>query len=233
MTTTLPVGLVVAKAPVPGEAKTRLAAVVGPRHAAELAAAALLDTIDACERAFGRARCHLALTGDVDRAARAGELRHRLGGWTVHPQRGDGFAERLARAHQDVAGHARAPVVQIGMDTPHVTREHLHAVADHLHRATAVLGPACDGGWWVLGLRSPGPAAALTGVPMSTERTCADTEAALKDAGADVVRTSELRDVDTIEDAAAVAAEAHGSRFAEAWRSVAGPPSVGRRGART
>ena len=221
-TTTVPVGLVVARAPVPGEAKTRLAAVVGPRHAAELAAAALLDTIDACERAFGRARCHLALTGDLDRAARAGELRHRLGGWTVHPQRGDGFAERLARAHQDVAGHARAPVVQIGMDTPHVTHEHLHAVADLLHRATAVLGPASDGGWWVLGLQSPGPATALAGVPMSTERTCADTEAALQAAGADVARTSELRDVDTVEDAAAVAAESPGSRFAEAWSDVAG-----------
>ena len=123
----------------------------------------------------------------------------------MHPQRGHGFAERLAHAHQDVAAHAGAPVVQIGMDTPHVTHEHLHEVADLLHRAAAVLGPACDGGWWVLGLRSPGPATALTGVPMSTERTCADTEAALRGAGADVARTRELRDVDTVEDAAAVA----------------------------
>ena len=40
--------LVVAKAPVPGAAKTRLAATVGDRNAAELAAAALLDTIDVC-----------------------------------------------------------------------------------------------------------------------------------------------------------------------------------------
>ncbi|EUA53292.1 hypothetical protein I550_4928 [Mycobacterium intracellulare 1956] len=61
--TALPVTLlVVAKAPEPGRAKTRLAASVGDRVAAEIAAAALLDTLDAVADAPVAARV-VALTG--------------------------------------------------------------------------------------------------------------------------------------------------------------------------
>ena len=215
-----PVVLVMAKAPVPGRAKTRLAVHLGPVAAADLAAAALLDTLDACEGVFGSGRVHLALAGRLADAARGREIRERLAGWTVHDQRGEGFGERLAHAHHDVGRHAGAPVVQIGMDTPHVTGPDLEEVARLLATADAVLGHAPDGGWWVLGLRDPGRAAALTGVPMSTAQTGARTEAALAAAGAGVARTRVLRDVDTVEDAAAVAALAPDSRFARAWAAL-------------
>ena len=62
--------LVVAKAPEPGRAKTRLAATVGDRVAAEIAAAALLDTLDAVAAAPIAGRV-VALTGDLDAAAGA------------------------------------------------------------------------------------------------------------------------------------------------------------------
>ena len=69
--TDLPVTLlVVAKAPEPGLAKTRLAATVGDRVAADIAAAALLDTLDAVAAAPVAARV-VALTGDLDAAAGA------------------------------------------------------------------------------------------------------------------------------------------------------------------
>ena len=95
--------LVVAKAPEPGRAKTRLAATVGDRVAAEIAAAALLDTLDAVAAAPVAARV-VALTGDLDAAADAAEIRQRLASFTVIPQRGDDFAARLANAHADAAG---------------------------------------------------------------------------------------------------------------------------------
>ncbi len=216
--------LVTAKAPVPGQAKTRLAAGVGSDAAAALAAAALLDTLDACEGAFGPGRRHLALAGDLGRAARGSELAERLGCWTVHPQRGEGFAARLAHAHADVAAAADAPVVQVGMDTPQVTADHLRRVADRLGApdVDAVLGPAEDGGWWVLGLRSPSYAQALAGVEMSTDRTGEDTRAALSAAGARVVGTDVLGDVDTAEDAERVAASAPHLRFSVLWRELSG-----------
>lgn len=209
--------LVVAKAPVPGLVKTRLGADVGLAVAADLAAAGLLDTMDACEAAFGVR--HLAVAGDLRGAIRGAELCERTGVWTVHEQRGDGFATRLAHAHADAGDPAR-PVVQVGMDTPHVTPAGLLAVADALHGHDAVLGPADDGGWWVLALRHPRHAAALRGVEMSTDRTGADTLAALESAGARVALAAPLRDVDTAEDAEAVAALAPGTRFARAWRAA-------------
>ncbi len=147
--------LVVAKAPEPGRAKTRLAATVGDRIAAEIAAAALLDTLDAVAAAPVTARV-VALTGNLDTAAGAAEIRHRLESFTVIAQRGNGFADRLANAHADASSVSGGnPVLQIGMDTPQVTAELLTRCARRLLRAQAVLGLASDGGWWVLGLQAP------------------------------------------------------------------------------
>jgi len=208
--------LVVAKAPEPGLVKTRLGADIGMDRAAEVAAAALLDTLGAATAAVGAGRCHLSLAGDLDRCVRAGELRDALAGWTVHPQCGDGFGARLADAHARVAG----PVVQVGMDTPHASPELLLAAAAGLDGHDAVLGPAEDGGWWVLALRDPAGASVLREVAMSTPTTGADTRAALQQAGLDVGTTATLRDVDDVADADEVARLAPGSQFAEAWRLV-------------
>ena len=140
--------LVVAKAPVVGRVKTRLGAVIGDAPAAGLAAAALLDTIDACRLAG--AEGHLSLAGDLAEAVDGDAIAAALTGWTVTPQRGDGLAERLVNAHAD-AGDGL--VVQIGMDTPQVTPAMLTALADQPSRYDAALGPATDGGWWGLARR--------------------------------------------------------------------------------
>ena len=127
--------LVVAKAPEPGRAKTRLAATVGDQVAADIAAAALLDTLDAVAAAPVAARV-VALTGDLDAAAGAAEIRRRLESFTVIEQRGDDFADRLANAHADAGtrGAGGHPVLQIGMDTPQVTAELLAGCARRLLR---------------------------------------------------------------------------------------------------
>ena len=140
--------LLVAKAPVAGRVKTRLGALVGDDVAADLAAAALLDTLEACRESG--ATGHLSLSGDLSEAVRGAEIRAALDGWTITPQVGDGFAERLVRAHAD-AGPGL--VVQIGMDTPQVTAAALHEVADAMAGHDAVLAPATDGG--LVGARPP------------------------------------------------------------------------------
>jgi len=211
--------LVMAKAPVAGQVKTRLGAHVGDEAAAHLAAACVLDTLAVCREVFED--CHVALAGDLGAAVQRVALVEALAGWTVHPQRGAGFAERLANAHADVASAAGAPVVQIGMDTPHVSAAELTAVAGLVGQGNhAVLGPAEDGGWWVLAVTDPALARPLAGVEMSTTRTYVDTLAALRLAGATVATTAVLRDVDEAPDADLAAAAAPGTRFAALWRSV-------------
>ncbi|WP_186245567.1 TIGR04282 family arsenosugar biosynthesis glycosyltransferase [Mycobacterium simulans] len=210
--------LVVAKAPEPGRAKTRLAATIGDHLAANIAAAALLDTLDAVAAAPVAARV-VALTGDLDAAAGADDIRRRLESFTVIPQRGDDFADRLANAHADAADGY--PVLQIGMDTPQVTAELLADCARRLLETPAVLGMAFDGGWWVLGLRTPAAAQVLRGIPMSTPDTGRLTLKALRNNGIDVATLSPLVDVDLIEDIAAVR-DACGpeSRFARITRAA-------------
>jgi uncharacterized protein len=206
--------LVVAKAPVPGLAKTRLAATVGDAAAADFAAAALLDTLDAVADAPVAARI-VALTGDLAAASRRIELESRLTGFTVIEQRGAGFADRLANAHADASSAAGGlPVLQIGMDTPQVTSGLLAECAKTLCGVDAVLGMACDGGWWVLGVTDPQMAECLRTVPMSQPDTGAVTLRALGDTGMDVRLVAELADVDTFDDIAVVGrACLPGSRF--------------------
>ncbi len=209
--------LVVAKAPVPGRVKTRLGAAIGLDAAAEVAAASLLDTLDACAAALGPERCHLALDGDLLDAVCGPELIAALEGWIITAQRGHGFAARLVAAHEDAGV---GPVVQIGMDTPQVTAGHLADAFTALVDQDAVLGPADDGGWWALGRRDPRVVTPVGEVAMSEPTTYDDTRQALLDQGLRVGATGSLRDVDTAEDADAVAAEAPHSRFAAAWHSV-------------
>lgn len=208
--------LVVAKAPVPGRVKTRLGARLGMEAAAALAAAALLDTLAVCRSAF--AECHLALDGDLGDAVRSDALRRTLAGWTVHRQRGQGLGQRLAHAHADVAGDG--PTVQVGMDTPQLTTADLNAVAEAASGGDAVLGPATDGGWWVLALSDSSAAAALADVPMSRPDTFAATRAALVAAGQTVRVGHQLTDVDTVDEAWAVAGSLTGGHFLRAWESV-------------
>ena len=192
--------LVVAKAPVPGLAKTRLAAGVGDDAAADIAAAALLDTLDAVAGSPVAARV-VALTGNLDDAKCSSEIRSRLADFVVITQRGEDFANRLANAHLDAAAETGGlPVLQIGMDTPQVNPELIGRCAQSLANNDAVLGMACDGGWWVLGVTDAATADCLRGVPMSAPDTGAETLAALQHIGIAVELLSELADVDTLED---------------------------------
>ncbi len=211
--------LVVSRAPVAGEAKTRLAASVGDRAAADLAAAALLDTLEVCGRSFDT--CMVALTGDLDAAERSDGLDEALRGWCVLEQRGDGLGERLANAHADAASRASRAVIQIGMDTPQVTGAQLIELDSMLASGLdAVLGPADDGGWWVLGVSDPRLVADLGSVPMSSPGTAAGTLRLLHAGGAEVGIGDQLRDIDLVEDAVAVAREFPHLRFSAAWWGV-------------
>jgi glycosyltransferase A (GT-A) superfamily protein (DUF2064 family) len=216
--------LVVAKAPVAGLAKTRLCPPATPAEAAEIAAAALLDTLDAvC--AVPDAAPVVAMTGDLGAAALATEIGLALRRVTTIPQRGRDFGARLANAHADAAAvHEGLPILQIGMDTPQVTPESLAAAAAPvLHGGhDSVLGPAVDGGWWALGLAEPRHAQVLADVPMSHDDTGIRTLRALVACGLRPTGAARLSDVDTMVDARAVAAACPDGRFARAVAAVRG-----------
>jgi len=203
---TLPAILVIAKDPQPGRCKTRLCPPCSPEQAAGLAAAALQDTLDVATSVPAQRRI-LVLEGDSRRWQRPG--------WQVIAQRGDGLAERLANAFADAEG----PALLVGMDTPQLTAALLIEGQQALDRFDAVLGPALDGGYWSVGLRCGHPDA-FAGVPMSSESTLRHQRARFSQLSLRTHEQARLRDVDTIADAHAVAAQAPGSRFARALREL-------------
>jgi glycosyltransferase A (GT-A) superfamily protein (DUF2064 family) len=216
--------LVVAKAPVAGLAKTRLCPPLTHDAAADIAAAALIDTLAAASEAVqqDRTRIVVSYTGSFTDAARRAELDSALQGCHLVPQSGATFAERLSRAHQDAADHRPGlPVVQIGMDTPHVNPTllvHAGLAASRSARA-GVLGDAADGGWWLLALANPNAARALATVPMSRQDTGRLSRDALAAVGVELTEAVMLTDVDTWEDAIAVSAENPRGVFARAVRN--------------
>jgi uncharacterized protein len=200
--------IVIAKEPVPGRSKTRLTPPLRPERAAELAAAALHDTL-AAVAACPTPRRVLALDG------RPGDWIPR--GFEVIAQRGDGLDERLASAFEDTGG----PALLIGMDTPQVTPSLVAAALGELSRpgTDAVIGPALDGGYWAIGLNEA-RRDLFEGVPMSTSLTFDLQVARLRAKGLRVQRLVPLRDVDVIDDALAVAELAPHTRFAAALDAV-------------
>lgn len=200
MTGAAPHALVMAKSPVPGQVKTRLCPPCSPAEAAEIAAAALADTLEAVARC-GAARKIVAVDGPVGPWLPEG--------FTVLVQQGATFQERLARAWAEAGG----PGVQIGMDTPQVTAMLLDDALSALDGDDAALGLALDGGWWALALRRSRPGV-FDGVPMSTSSTGRRQRDRLAALGLSVADLPELRDVDTMEDLRAVCESAPWTRTA-------------------
>ncbi len=197
---------VIAKAPVAGHSKTRLCPPCTPEQAAALAAAALADTL-AAVAASPAARRVVVLDGEP-----GGWLRP---GFEVIPQRGGGLADRLAAAFADLDG----PALVVGMDTPQLTPQLLAHALRELAAADAVLGPARDGGYWSIGLRTADDAV-FSGVPMSHRETCAVQRRRLHTLELATRELPELRDVDDIGDARAVAALAPRTRFARTLAAI-------------
>jgi hypothetical protein len=205
--------VVIAKEPRPGAVKTRLSPPLTPGEAAAVAGAALADTLEVVARTNLRARV-VAFEGRPDSWIPSG--------FTVVPQRRGSFGDRLAGAMEDAWERTPCPILLIGMDTPQVSVADLELAAAALLSpgVGTVLGPADDGGYWLIGARHPEPGM-FAGVPMSTDHTAA---AQLRRLGALGLRCSPvagLRDVDTVSDAWAVAELVPHSSFAAALRACA------------
>ena len=144
-----PAVLVMAKAPVPGEVKTRLEPLLGPEGCAalqrELIAAA---TEFACAAAPEAG--YLAVTGEID--PRPTDV-------TLLEQRGADLGERLRNATADVFAEHDGPLIVVGTDCPQLGAEHADSALAELTRGhDAAIVPANDGGYCLLALARDTPA---------------------------------------------------------------------------
>lgn len=198
--------LILAKAPAPGRVKTRLCPPCTAAEAAAIAEAALRDTLSAtleCGRPVV-----LALDGPP------GTWLPR--GVDVVSQSSGPFTQRLTQAWT----HLPAGGVQIGMDTPQVDAQLLLRALDAVDETGAAIGPATDGGWWLIGLARPHPEM-FSGVPMSCSSTGRHQVDRMLALGLRPTILSTLTDVDTWTSAELVASEIPNSRTASVIAQVA------------
>lgn len=190
--------VVFARAPRPGAVKTRL--VEGgftPEEACEIHLALLGDVLEQADRTVrGLASVSLAWSEPPGAAAPAGLVPH---GVKVETQAGSDLGERMARAIQDKirAGHKR--VVVLGSDAPTLPADHLRAAFETLAGREVVIGPADDGGYYLVGM-SRLHLEIFRDVPWGSEKVLAVTRKRLARAGTPHAELGVWHDVDTAED---------------------------------
>ena len=187
--------VLMARAPEPGRTKTRLIPDLGPDGAAALADAMFKDTI-ALATADRSVTVHIAM----DRAGDATYFASTAPGVDLFEQRGATFGERLANAMTDVTTGANI-VVALGADCPHMASDTLEHAWECLESSTAdvVLGPATDGGYYLIGWSKPRPEI-VAPVEMSTPRVLADTTALASNLGLTLSLMDLEFDIDEIDD---------------------------------
>lgn len=179
--------VVFARAPRLGTVKRRLAAEIGDRAALRFHQETLFRLLRglSAERRF---RTFLAITPDHARP----RLPLRV------PVLGQGRGDIGQRMQRACKRFRRGRVVIIGSDIPEARPADLLSAFRALGRATAVFGPARDGGYWLVGLAPRRPARPFGNVRWSTRHALADTLANFH--GRRIVKLRALSDVDTVAD---------------------------------
>ena len=199
-----------ARLPRRGEVKTRLAATIGEDSALALHSACLASTASLVASLPEKIHKRLYLTGTQEEAqqtARELELPPAL---AVHTQRGETLGERLNHALLELLGDGFDRVIFIGSDSPTLTPDILLHAIGLLEKHDAVIGPAQDGGYYLIGARGFWPEM-FWDISWGTEHALRQTLENLQRAGRRVAKLPEGYDVDRLEDLERLTREIHRS----------------------
>jgi rSAM/selenodomain-associated transferase 1 len=163
---------VMTKVPLPGEVKTRLCPPLTPAGAATLARCFLLDRLEQLREV---ADCE-TLVAFAPKERRA-EMRDLVpAGMRLVPQEGADLGMRMHRLLSDLLAEGYAGVIAVGTDSPTLPTAYLRRACAAIRDEAVdlVVGPAEDGGYYLIGLRTPAPELFLD-VRWSTETVMAET----------------------------------------------------------
>jgi uncharacterized protein len=186
-----------ARYPLPGSAKTRLIPALGAEGAAALHRRLVLRTLRTANRACRAVLANLEVRseGGTEQA-----MSHWLGDSVRFLPQGSGdLGERMAGAFDESFRTGSTATVIIGSDCPDLSADVIAAGFARLTAAPAVLGPARDGGYYLIGLSRPMPEL-FRGIPWGTDRVLADSLAVLQRQGCKPALLNHLEDIDRPED---------------------------------
>ena len=182
--------IIFARAPRLGEVKTRLAAEVGDAEALEIYRR-LLGTLFANLRQLRGVEVAFA---PADGARDFAELLP--AGWSLKAQNEGTLDMRLIAAFEAAFQSGAGKVAIIGSDCPSVKGGHIRQAFAALGKADVVFGPATDGGYWLVGLKSPQPEL-FRDISWSTSEVLAQSLGRAKGLGLKIDLLEILSDVDT------------------------------------
>jgi hypothetical protein len=191
-----------ARWPEPGRVKTRLSPALPAALACDLYRALLADALAAAAASPADARSLHWAEAPAGHAADPAP-----GGFEVRDQRGADLGERLEHATSELLGAPGARVLVIGADCPDLDAARIAAGFAALKRTELVLGPARDGGYYLIGLARPA-SALFRGVDWGTSRVLAQTRERARALELSVTELEPLDDLDTPADLARWAARA-------------------------
>ncbi|MFP4193209.1 MAG: TIGR04283 family arsenosugar biosynthesis glycosyltransferase [Candidatus Hydrogenedentota bacterium] len=180
--------------PEPGVTKTRLIPALGPQGAAELQRAMTHHILNVARYWKGNSAGNAV---DVRFASGSAELMESMFGADVSytPQQEGDLGERLNQAIEAAFADGAGAVVAIGADCPAMDSATIQQAFDALSGHELVLGPASDGGYYLIGLNRPHPEL-FTSIDWGTGRVLAQTMQAARELGLSVAMLDEKTDID-------------------------------------
>lgn len=121
------------------------------------------------------------------------------GDYEKHLQQGETLGKRMEKAFEDAFETGYARVVIIGSDCPGLETTHLEAAFQHLNEQGAVIGPAEDGGYYLLGMTEFLPSV-FRNITWSEPTVLQQTKERLTGEGLSIYELETLNDIDTAED---------------------------------
>ncbi len=185
--------IVFLKAPRPGEVKTRLAATLGGNAACDAYRRLVAETLAGIQSIPG---VELRFAPDDAREEIVPWLRR---DWIAVPQGPGDLGTRLQHAFAEAFTAGAERVVAIGSDAPDVNAADIRSAWRELRGHDVVLGPATDGGYWLIGLNTPRPEL-FDNIPWSTDQVLAHTLQRARQMQLRIQLLRILADVDTEED---------------------------------
>lgn len=184
--------------PEPGTTKTRLIPALGPQGAADLQRAMTDHILNVARYWKGK---HAGNAVDVRFASGSVESMESMFGAdiTYIPQQGGDLGERLNQAMQAAFANGAGSVVTIGADCPAIDSNTIQQAFDALRDHELVLGPASDGGYYLIGLNRPRPEL-FTSIDWGTEQVLAQTVKIARELGLSVTTLDEKTDIDEAAD---------------------------------
>ncbi|HIE08323.1 MAG TPA: glycosyltransferase [Armatimonadetes bacterium] len=188
--------VVVGKVPRPGMVKSRLARSLGEERAACLYECFLLDTVEAVAGLEGVEVVVSLLGGLLESLKEIGPKVR------VIPQRGETFGRRLRNSIADALDMGYRPVVLLGSDNPSLPPEAVAEAFEALRRCDVVIGPATDGGYYLIGMHRLHEGLFSDEIEWGTERVLGQTLERCRREGLSVSLIRPWYDVDTLKDLA-------------------------------